>query len=286
MRNCLALVSLTALLAAPALATGTVTFTLESSANGQTVSPGATITWNIRLSVSTGDNLGLALFACDLVQDPNNPAFLDLPPGSASSIPALMQGFNRPRGITNPGEGGAASGYIGVQRGTAGKKNLIQIGGGQNTLGQAGTGFATDPNVTGGVAQPGPLLVLSGSFAAPSAAGVYRFSLANAVANVLETIGTLPNFSRVGHATLNLTNASITFTVGNTICRGDANCDGRVDFGDINPFVQALSDFNAWHAQYPNCPAQNPDVNGDGHVDFGDINPFVALLSSGGGPCH
>ena len=69
-------------------------------------------------------------------------------------------------------------------------------------------------------------------------------------------------------------------------CPGDCNCDGRVDFGDINPFVLALSDFNAWRTQFPNCPVANPDVNGDGHVDFGDINPFVALLSGGGGPCH
>lgn len=61
---------------------------------------------------------------------------------------------------------------------------------------------------------------------------------------------------------------------------GDMNCDGVVDFGDINPFVLYLSDFTAWQAAYPGCPASNGDINGDGaYPDFGDINPFVALLS-------
>ena len=69
-------------------------------------------------------------------------------------------------------------------------------------------------------------------------------------------------------------------------CRGDLNCSGGVDFGDINPFVLALSDPNAYRAQFPSCPwPQNADVNADGLVDFGDINPFVACLSNGGGPC-
>ncbi len=278
MRSCFC-VLLSSLFATAALAGGTATFVLDSPSNGQNVSPGATITWNIRLSVSTGDNLGLALFVCDLVQDPNNPAQFDIPPGNPASIPAVLQGFNRPRGITNPGENGGASGYIGVQRGTAGQKNLIQIGGAQNTFGQAGTGFATDPNVAGSIAQPGPQLVLSGTFTAPATNGRYTFSLANAAANVLETLNTPPNFSRVGRATAVTTGATFSFTVGSTVCRGDCNCDGVVDFGDINPFVAVLG--GAVPCNFDNC-----DVNGDGVIDFGDINPFVALLSQGGGPCH
>ena len=61
---------------------------------------------------------------------------------------------------------------------------------------------------------------------------------------------------------------------------GDLNCDGLVNFGDINPFVLALTNPAAWQAQYPNCPYANGDINADGRVDFGDINPFVALLSN------
>jgi len=69
------------------------------------------------------------------------------------------------------------------------------------------------------------------------------------------------------------------FTVGTPVCRGDCNCDGVVDFGDINPFVAGLSGGTP-------CSVANCDVNGDGTVNFGDINPFVALLSGGGGPCQ
>ena len=60
---------------------------------------------------------------------------------------------------------------------------------------------------------------------------------------------------------------------------GDLNCDGRVDFGDINPFVQILSDPAGWQADHPACPASNGDLDSNGNIDFGDINPFVALLS-------
>ncbi|MEW6252398.1 MAG: hypothetical protein AB1716_17300 [Planctomycetota bacterium] len=62
--------------------------------------------------------------------------------------------------------------------------------------------------------------------------------------------------------------------------RGDLNCDGVVDFDDINPFVLALSDPGGYAAQYPDCDIRTGDVNGDGNVNFDDINPFVALLTS------
>ncbi len=60
---------------------------------------------------------------------------------------------------------------------------------------------------------------------------------------------------------------------------GDLNCDGVVNFDDINAFVLALSNPSAYHAAYPSCDILNGDVNGDGAVTFDDINAFVALLS-------
>jgi hypothetical protein len=59
---------------------------------------------------------------------------------------------------------------------------------------------------------------------------------------------------------------------------GDLNCDGNVDFGDINPFVLALSDPDEYKKQYPNCDINYADCNLDGAIDFGDINAFVELL--------
>ncbi|MEW6249435.1 MAG: matrixin family metalloprotease [Planctomycetota bacterium] len=61
---------------------------------------------------------------------------------------------------------------------------------------------------------------------------------------------------------------------------GDLNCDGAVNFDDINPFVLALSDPAGYATAYPNCNIMNGDCNGDGRVDFDDINPFVALLTN------
>ncbi len=60
---------------------------------------------------------------------------------------------------------------------------------------------------------------------------------------------------------------------------GDLNCDGATDFGDINPFVLALTDPGAYAAAYPGCPLARRDINGDGVFGFADINPFVLLLT-------
>lgn len=59
---------------------------------------------------------------------------------------------------------------------------------------------------------------------------------------------------------------------------GDMNCDGLVDFGDINAFVLALTDPSAWQVRYPECRLLAGDTDGSGVVDFGDINPFIDLL--------
>ncbi|MEW6199632.1 MAG: hypothetical protein AB1601_13335 [Planctomycetota bacterium] len=61
---------------------------------------------------------------------------------------------------------------------------------------------------------------------------------------------------------------------------GDLNCDDHVDFGDINPFVMALTNPARYQATYPDCNRLNGDCNGDARADFGDINPFVRLLAN------
>jgi hypothetical protein len=63
---------------------------------------------------------------------------------------------------------------------------------------------------------------------------------------------------------------------------GDLDCDGDVDFFDIDPLVAALGGEAAWQATNPNpgcsylCVA---DLDANGIVDFFDIDPFVAALS-------
>jgi C1A family cysteine protease len=63
-----------------------------------------------------------------------------------------------------------------------------------------------------------------------------------------------------------------------TTIPGDMNCDTSVNFGDINPFVLALTNPAAYATAFPDCDISRGDINQDGAVNFGDINPFVNLL--------
>lgn len=62
---------------------------------------------------------------------------------------------------------------------------------------------------------------------------------------------------------------------------GDTNCDGSVNFFDIDPFVLALTGESAYEQAYPTCNYLNADTNCDGSVNFFDIDPFVVCLTSG-----
>ncbi len=195
----------------PATTTETVTLSLTSSKDGQTVEAGDAIDWSISFDVSGGDNAGLAALLTDLAQDPANPATLDIP--VADAIPAGMANFAAPAGFSNPAENGA-SGYRGVQRGTSGAMNLVQIGGAQNTLGEALTGQGQNANVSGGVGQSGTVILASGTITAPATNGDYTFSLANTLANVLQSAETAPAASQTIPALISLAQESITVTVG------------------------------------------------------------------------
>jgi hypothetical protein len=62
---------------------------------------------------------------------------------------------------------------------------------------------------------------------------------------------------------------------------GDVNCDGALNFDDIDPFVLALSDPAGYTSEFAGCPLANADANGDGAVNFDDIDAFVDLLGGG-----
>ncbi len=59
---------------------------------------------------------------------------------------------------------------------------------------------------------------------------------------------------------------------------GDANCDGVVSNGDIDPFVLAITDADAYAASYPDCDISLTDCNGDGVTNNGDIDAFLELF--------
>lgn len=265
--------------AAGLAAAQTVTVSLDSPQNGQTVAAGATINWSISFTVSTGDNAGLALLVADLAQDldPNtgNPASLDIPP--AGGVPGSMSNFSRPAGISNPGESDPTTGYPGVQRGASGAANLIQIGGGQNTFGAArspGTGVAENANVVGGVGQSGSVVLASGSFTAPSANGAYTFSLENVVANVLLAVNTPPSFSPTTAANVVVSSGSFGFIVGGAApCPGDTDGDNDVDLEDL---LAVLGNFGCTGG---GCAG---DADGDGDTGLPDL---LLVLSNFGQTC-
>ncbi len=60
---------------------------------------------------------------------------------------------------------------------------------------------------------------------------------------------------------------------------GDADCNGEINFGEINAFVDYLTDPVAWQQAHPDCSPLVCDANCDCSADFDDINAFVDLLS-------
>ncbi len=271
--HCIAAAAL-ALIAVP-ISAQTVSLSLSSPQSGDIVQPGGTVNWSIKCTVEAGNNAGLALACVDLVQASANPAKFDIPP--ASAVPAAMGKFSRPAGISNAGENNATTGYIGVQRGATGQKNLHQIGGAQNTMGQArpaGSGIAESAGVISGVGQGGGVTLASGSFIAPATPGVYTFQLENAIANVLTSVAAPPQISSVARAQTTLAAPTITFIVGTTACDAcDVNCDGASNGRDIQRFVRSLQP-----SPPPPCSPCAGNMNATGGVTVADIAPFVACL--------
>lgn len=69
------------------------------------------------------------------------------------------------------------------------------------------------------------------------------------------------------------------FTVNTGVTPGDCNCDGEINFFDIDFFVVALTNPAGFAVAYPECNVINADCNDDQAVNFFDIDPFVMLLT-------
>lgn len=63
-------------------------------------------------------------------------------------------------------------------------------------------------------------------------------------------------------------------------CKGDLNCDGVIDYRDVDPLVLAFAGVSPYLTAFPTCHWLNGDCDGDGDVDFFDIDYFVALLGT------
>lgn len=143
-------------------------------------------------------------------------------------------------------------------------------------------GYST--SFTQGLSTAAPLYVVTLEAVAPGST-----SVSVAAAATAKFAASTPNGLKVGHTDHNGNPASasypaalaMTVVEGPQYGPGDMNCDGTVNNFDIDPFVLALTDADAYALQFPDCDASNGDVNGDGVLNNFDIDPFVACLTSG-----
>ena len=67
---------------------------------------------------------------------------------------------------------------------------------------------------------------------------------------------------------------------------GDANCDGLVNNGDIDAFIEAITNSTQYAIDHPGCPLTNSDANQDTLVNNGDIDAFISVITGGPGCGH
>ena len=94
--------------------------------------------------------------------------------------------------------------------------------------------------------------------------------------------GTTPNFDVTG----TLGTAHIVIRIPLPALCPDANCDGMVNNGDIDAFVEAITNSTQYALDYPGCPLSNSDANQDGFVNNGDIDAFISVITGGHGCGH
>jgi hypothetical protein len=69
-----------------------------------------------------------------------------------------------------------------------------------------------------------------------------------------------------------------------SVVAADLNGDGLTNFGDLTPFVSALTNAGGYATQFPGLDrVARCDVSGDGACNFGDLTPFVGVLTGGPG---
>lgn len=170
-----------------------------------TVAPGATVQYRVSGQLSDTLNEGLALLGFDLDFDGG-----PLPQANTPTQNPMLN-FVRNAGITNP------DGY----GGTIINGDLVQVGGGQNTINNF-TGNADFPvgTVITNVAKANQEFV-TGSFTAPMSAGTYTLMIKNVFANVIKQGETGNPFWA--------TQAAGVGAVGNltVIVQGGGGCDGN-----------------------------------------------------------
>ncbi len=253
----------------------------SGGSNAVTVAPNTVVNFQVEGTLSDALNEGLALVGFDLTFTGGAlPTTTVVTPAGAISCANPMPAFVKPDGITNP------AGYGGTLIGG----NLVQVGGGQNTINNSVNNPACAPNcapfpigaVLTGVAQPGgcgTAVIATGSVTAPAADGAYQLNVINLFANVIKDGETGAVFWATEAAGVG-TITNLTINVSAAPCNGfvstsPGNCaiDARRPHAPNNP--GALEGWNTVAITFdPGC-----DVAGAAPGDFS-----VACVPAGA-PC-
>lgn len=98
---------------------------------------------------------------------------------------------------------------------------------------------------------------------------------------MLHPVGNITSFGQDASGELYLTTqpGKLYRIAPDGLVRGDMNGDEAVNAFDIEPFVTALTDCNAYGKRYPNIdPDEIGDANCDAVLDAFDIAPFISFL--------
>jgi len=116
--------------------------------------------------------------------------------------------------------------------------------------------------------------------------GVYDISaVADGQATVYVRWGMGPTDASITYPGWSLDDVEIWGLAAPAPCAGDANCDGVVNWRDIDYLIKGMNDSSmAWRLSFqpnlPGCNFANLDTSGDGHVNWRDIDPFIARMNT------
>ena len=222
----------------------------------------------------TSSGLALIGFNIDVTGSAPDPdlcdtsGFLLLAPTGMANFDRLAHpgpGFSN-WGLTNPSASPNLSGYSGTCNG-AGK--LLQLGGGQNTIGNTpgGAPYPIGAVVTG-KGNGGWVTIAEGDIDASSlAAGAWTVAVDTVFANTINT-GQVSAPYAVTEATVG-TLSSLTISAGIVCPAEDVNCDGSITFLDLS----VVTGPGNWLQAVPLC--DRADVQGGG-VSFLDLAAVTA----------
>jgi hypothetical protein len=219
--------------------------------------------------VLTDGELGLALWGATVMFSTNgSPTTV----GGQMSVPAGMESFDKNEGLTNP------AGYGGTVSGNA----LLQVGGGQNTIGNT---TATAPYPIGTVSEDIQSHDLATGTYTPTAdqdGDTLRITVTDCFANRLDTGGG-PTVYAVTATTPNCDRTAVVLVAsGLPECFApDVNCDGVVNGLDVGDVTAPANWFKLACADGVEPRA---DVNGDcvvNGLDVGDVTAPAAWFTSG-----